>query len=340
MGRAVRCAMDAPVIAATNVPPPEVVARLRAVGDVVAWEKPGRPASSEIVALATGAQALLAWPGDPLGAATIERLTGMRVVATIAVGYDNIDVAACTARGIAVGNTPGVLVDAAADLTLGLIINAVRRIPELLGWVRAGQWKENFQVPFFTPDLARKQVGIVGMGGIGGALARRVRACGMPVAYSNRNRRPDEDELGATYMSLDDLLATSDVVVALAPLSAATRHLFNREAFAKMKRSAIFVNVARGGLVDTQALYDALVDGTIAFAALDVIDPEPPPADLPILHLPNVIMSPHAATATQETRLAMAMMAAENIIARLTGKPMPSCVNADGLHLTRSSGVS
>lgn len=328
------------LIAATNVPPPEVAARLRALGALVTWENAARPSAAEIVALAKGAHGLLAWPGDPLGRATIDALPELRVLATIAVGYDNIDVAACTARGIAVGNTPGVLVDAAADLALGLIINAVRRIPELLAWVRAGEWKENFQLPFFTPDLTRKQVGIVGMGGIGGALARRVRACGMSVAYSNRNRRADEDELGATYMSFDHLLATSDVVVALAPLSEQTRRLFNRAAFAKMRPHAIFVNVARGGLVDTQALYDALVDGTIAFAALDVVDPEPPPADLPLLRLPNVIVTPHAATGTQETRLAMALMSAENIAAALEGRPMPSCVNAAALHLARSPEVS
>ncbi|SDF52080.1 2-hydroxyacid dehydrogenase [Sporolituus thermophilus] len=252
----------------------------------------------------------------------------LRVIAQASVGYDNVDIAACTRRGIPFGNTPGVLVEATADLTFGLLLCAARRIHEGWNQVASGRWLNNHDVPFGI-DLYGKTLGIVGMGRIGAAVARRARACGMQVIYHNRSRRADDEHLGAAYVAFDDLLAQADCIVVLVPLSPASRGMFGRAEFAKMKRTAYFINAARGGLVDTQALYDALKEGQIAYAALDVTDPEPLPGDHPLLTLPNVLITPHIGSATHETRDRMAMLTADNLLAGLAGRPLPACVNPE-----------
>ncbi|MDR3563965.1 MAG: D-glycerate dehydrogenase [Negativicutes bacterium] len=251
----------------------------------------------------------------------------LRVIAQAAAGYENADLTACTARKIPFSNTPGAVVEATADVTFGIMLSAARRIHEGWNWVKSGKW-ESAELPFGV-DLFGKTLGIVGMGQIGAAVAKRAQASGMKVVYHNRTRREDEGALGVSFLSFDELLATADFIVVMVPLSPATRGMFGPAEFAKMKPTAYFVNGARGALVDTNALYDALKTGKIAYAALDVTDPEPLPADHPLLTLPNILVVPHIGTATDETRDAMACLAAKNLLAGLARKPLLTCVNKE-----------
>ncbi|MBP2625324.1 MAG: Glyoxylate reductase [Firmicutes bacterium] len=250
----------------------------------------------------------------------------LKVIVQAAVGYDNIDIEACTRHGILFGNTPGVLVDATADLAFSLLLCSARRIHEGWDFVRAGSWRPGYNMSFGI-DLAGKTLGIVGMGQIGAAVAKRARAFGMNVIYYNRNRRIDDEKIGATYETFDVLLGKADCVIVLTPLSKETRGLFGREQFSRMKPTAYFINVSRGPVVDTDALLDALKTGKIAYGALDVTDPEPLPGDHPLLKLSNILVTPHIGSATTETRTAMAQLAADNLLAGLAGRPLPACVN-------------
>lgn len=251
----------------------------------------------------------------------------LRVIAQASAGIENVDLGACTKRRIPFSNTPGPVVDATADLTFGILLSAARRIHEGWNWVLSGRW-ENAELPFGVA-LLNKTLGIVGMGNIGLAVAKRAQASGMKVVYHNRNRRPDEDALNAKYLPFDDLLGNADFIVVMVPLSPESRGMFGQAEFAKMRTSTYFINAARGALVDTDALYDALRKGTIAYAAIDVTDPEPLPSDHPLLSLPNVLITPHIGTATAETRNAMGCLAAENMLAGLAKKPLPTCVNKE-----------
>jgi glyoxylate reductase len=250
----------------------------------------------------------------------------LRVIAQSLVGYDNVDVDACTRHGIPFGNTPGVLVETTADLAFGLLLCATRRIHEGGNFVRAGNWRPGQSFPFGI-DLFGKTLGIVGMGQIGAAVAKRARAFGMKIIYTNRYRRQDELAIGATYELFDNLLMLADCIIVLTPLSHETKGLFSYEQFAKMKRTVYFVNAARGAIVDTTALYDALKCNQIAYAALDVTDPEPLPGDHPLLSLQNILITPHIGTATTETRAAMSELTVDNLLAGLKGKPLSACVN-------------
>jgi glyoxylate reductase len=250
----------------------------------------------------------------------------LRVVAQSSVGYDNIDIEACTRHGIPYGNTPGVLVDTTAELTFSLMLCAARRVHEGWNFVRSGRWQTGASFPFGV-DLSGKTLGVVGMGQIGWAVAKRARAFGMNIIYNNRHRRPDDGELNASFVTMETLLAESDFVIVLTPLTAASRGLFGREQFAAMKSTAYFINASRGPVVDTEALYVALKTGQIAYAAMDVTDPEPLPTDHPLLQLDNVLITPHIGSSTARTRIAMAMLAADNLLAGLDRKPLPACVN-------------
>ena len=251
----------------------------------------------------------------------------LRVIAQAATGYENADLGELSKRKIPFSNTPGVLVDATADLTFGILLCAARRIHEGWDWVRSGNWAKG-EMPFGV-DLFGKTLGIVGMGRIGSAVAKRAQASGMQVVYHNRSRREDDAALNVRYLPFDELLASADFVVVMLPFSPERRGMFGAAQFARMKPGAYFINSARGGLVDTDALCAALGDGTIAYAALDVTDPEPLPANHPLLRLPNVLVTPHIGSATAETRDAMARLAAENLLAGLAQKRLPTCVNQD-----------
>jgi len=252
----------------------------------------------------------------------------LRVIAQSSVGYDNVDVSACTAAGVPFGNTPGVLTEATADLAFLLVLCAARRLKENLALVREGAWTATAKTPLGV-DLYGKTLGIVGMGQIGSAVARRGLASGMKIIYHNRRKKPDSESGGAEYVEFDALLQRSDFIVVLIPLSQESRHMFRREQFARMKKTAYFINAARGPIVETDALYEAVRDGVIAGCALDVTDPEPIPANHPLMELPNVTITPHIGSATAETRNSMAMLTAENIVLGLEKKPLKTCVNPE-----------
>lgn len=251
----------------------------------------------------------------------------LRVIAQASAGIENVDLGACTKRRIPFSNTPGPVVEATADLTFGILLSAARRIHEGWNWVLSGNW-EKADLPFGV-DLFGKTLGIVGMGNIGVAVAKRAQASGMKVVYHNRNRRADESALNVKYIPFDDLLANADFIVVMVPLLPESRGMFGQAQFAKMRPSTYFINAARGALVDTDALYDALRKGKIAYAAIDVTDPEPLPPNHPLLSLPNILVTPHIGTATAETRNAMASLAAENLLAGLARKPLLTCVNTE-----------
>jgi lactate dehydrogenase-like 2-hydroxyacid dehydrogenase len=256
---------------------------------------------------------------------------GLKVVSNFAVGYDNIDVAAATAQGIPVGNTPGVLTDTTADLAFALIMAAARRIVEGAEYVKAGEWGDWREVMPLGWDVHGATLGIVGMGRIGRTVARRGTGFDMRVIYYDPYRDPESDPSMSAGLrcDLDELLAEADFVSLHVPLTEETRHLIDARALAKMKPTAILVNTSRGPVVDTEALYDALATKQIAYAALDVTDPEPLPPDHKLLSLPNCVVVPHMGSASVATRDRMAVLAAENLLAGLRGERLPHCVNPE-----------
>lgn len=261
---------------------------------------------------------------DRIDAQLLAQCPRLKAVCNIAVGYNNIDTEACRARGIFVTNTPGVLDDATADLTWALILATARRLTEAEAYVRAGEWRGWKLKQFLGRDVHGATLGILGMGRIGQAVARRALGFDMPVLYHNRTRvdAAIEQRLNATYVSLEDLLARADILAINVPYTPATHHLIGAAQLARMKPTAILVNVARGGVVDDQALYAALKDGRIAGAGLDVYENEPNLLR-DFLALKNVVLAPHIGSSTESTRRKMAMMAAQNLVAVLTtGKPL------------------
>lgn len=265
--------------------------------------------------------------GIKIDSELLEHSPNLRVIAQAAAGFDNTDIAACTKSKVPFSNTPGPVVEATADVAFGILLSAARRIHEGWNWVLSGKW-EKAELPFGV-SLFGKTLGIVGLGRIGAAVAKRAQASGMKVVYNNTARRTDENALNVQYMAFDDLLRKADFILAMAPLTPKNRGMFGAAQFAKMRSTTYFINAARGGLVDTDALYDALRLGKIAYAALDVVEPEPIPSSHPLLSLPNLLVTPHIGTATNETRDAMACLAAENLLAGLARKPLPTCVNQE-----------
>ena len=317
-------------IVMTGRPMPVADEWIRERCEVVSWDEPGAMPRQLLESCLADAEGLLSVGSQAvkIDAELLKHAPKLRVIAQSSVGYDNVDVAACTAAGIPFGNTPGVLTEATADLAFLLVMCAARRIKESLAIVREEKWAPFIQLPLGV-DLYGKTLGVVGMGQIGSAVARRAQACGMNVVYHNRRRKSAGAEGGATYAGFEELLACSDFIVVLTPLNSESRGMFGREQFAKMKKTAFFINAARGAIVATEALYEAVRDGVIAGCALDVTDPEPIPADHPLTGLPNVFILPHIGSATQETRDAMALLAAENIALGLQRKPLKTCVNPE-----------
>ncbi|CAD6534738.1 2-hydroxyacid dehydrogenase [Paraburkholderia metrosideri] len=265
--------------------------------------------------------------------AMIEGASRLKALSTISVGFDQFDVADLTRRGIVLAHTPDVLTESTADTVFALILSSARRVVELADWVKAGQWRDSIGPAQFGVDVQGKTLGIVGMGRIGGAVARRAAlGFNMKVQYTNRSANPQaEAAYGAKRVELAELLATSDFVCLQVPLTAETRHMIGAAEFNAMKKSAILINASRGATVDEPALIEALQNGTIRGAGLDVFDTEPLPADSPLLKLPNVVALPHIGSATHETRHAMALNAAENLVAALDGKLKTNIVNHDVL---------
>ena len=253
----------------------------------------------------------------------------LKVVSNYAVGFDNIDVAACARRGVSVGNTPGVLTETTADLAWALLMAAARRLPEGDRYVRAGKWKTWGPMLLLGPDVHGATIGIVGFGRIGQAVARRAQGFGMEILYHDLQQLPDDvtGPLGATYLPLEELLPRCDFVSIHVNLSEETRGLINAKTLSWMKPTAVLVNTSRGPVVDQPALAEALRGGVIGAAALDVTDPEPIPMDDPLVGLDNCLIVPHIASASRATRGKMAQMAAANLLAGVRGEPLPTSVS-------------
>lgn len=312
--------------------PPDAVQIVQAAADVRAWDREDLPVPRDVLLRETaGVDGLLSLLTDRVDDELMAAAPRLKVVSNFAVGYDNIDVAAATRRRIVVTNTPEVLTETVADFAFCLLLAAARRLVEADAYTRAGHWKTWEPLLLAGQDLYRATLGLVGLGRIGSAVARRAKGFAMRILYYDPYRREDlERDLGIEYRPhLDDVLREADFVSVHVPLSDATRHLLGRDQFAMMKRSAVFVNTSRGPVVDQQALAEALASGEIYAAGIDVFEREPVPADDPLLKLANVIVAPHIASASIPTRIRMATLAAENLVAVLQGQTPPNPVNPE-----------
>jgi len=309
----------------TRKPPGTASGRLAEYGDVWMWphdRQIDHEVLSDQIATATALYCMLT---DRIDRELLASAPHLRIVSTMAVGVDNIDLGACRDLGIAVGHTPDVLTDSTADMAWTLLMASSRRIEESIGHVKQGLWGPWQPELLLGLDVSRTTLGIVGMGRIGKMIARRATGFDMEILYTSRSPQIDaESEYGAVRVGFEELLERSDHVVVSTALTPETSGLLDADAFLRMKSTANLVNIARGPIVDTDALYEALSTGQIRSAGLDVTDPEPMPADHPLLTLPNCTVIPHLGSATERTRIAMADLAADNLIAALTGEEIPS----------------
>jgi glyoxylate reductase len=299
--------------------------RLAAEHQVEVWEGRLQPSHAKLLEKAREVEGLLCLLTDRIDRQLIEGSETLRVISNYAVGVDNVDVGAASERGIPVGFTPDVLTEATADATFALLMAAARRVVEGDQIVRAGRWLTWEPTLLLGQDVHGKTLGIVGLGRIGKAVARRAEGFGMEVIHHGES----------SGIPLEELFERSDFVSLHAPLGDQTRGLIGEDELRRMKPTAILINTSRGALIDTGALIRALEDGWIAGAALDVADPEPVPKGHPLLEAPNLIMTPHTASASIEARTAMTDLAVDNLLAGLAGEPMPQCFNADALAATR-----
>jgi glyoxylate reductase len=291
--------------------------RLRAAHEVEVWPERLPPSYDQLRRAAAGAEGLLTLLTDRIDAALIDAAAHLKAISNYAVGYDNVELPAATARGIPVGNTPDVLTEATADLTFALLLAAARKLPQAIDSVKAGDWLTWEPAQHLGYDVYGATLGIVGMGRIGRAVAQRASGFAMTVLHGG----------GRTGQPLEDVLEQADFLSLHCPLTPATHHLIDAAALSRMRPTAILINTSRGPIVDQDALGQALSDGTIAGAALDVTDPEPLPPDHPLLSAPNLIVAPHIGSATYAARERMAELAVDNLLAGLDGAPMPHQVN-------------
>jgi len=309
--------------------PQAIYTKLADEFEVKMWDKEDQPVPREIlmeeVKEIDGLFCLLT---ETIDREVIENAPRLKVIANMAVGYNNIDIDTATEKGIVVTNTPGVLTETTADLTFALLMATARRVIEASDYLRNGEWKTWSPMQLTGQDIHGATLGIIGMGRIGQALVKRAKGFDMNVAYYNRSRKPEiEEEMGIRYMGLEELLQQSDYVSLLIPYSPAVHHLIGKKELSLMKQSAILINTARGGIVDESALFNALKTGEIWAAGLDVFEVEPMLLDSPLLTLPNVVTLPHIGSASEKTRLKMADLAAENIIHVLNGGAPITAVN-------------
>lgn len=295
--------------------------RLAGQVEIVPWETAAEGRTDRTIA------GIYTYGHPRVDAALLDRLPMVRIISNYGVGVDHIDLAAAAARGIPVGNTPGILDGATADMAFALLLAAARRLVEGDRYARSPAFTVYDPGYMLGREVHHATLGIVGLGRIGLQVARRARGFDMTILYHNRRPRPDaEAQLGAQYVPLEQLLERADYVVLCVPLTGETRGLIAAAELRRMKRTATLVNVSRGPVVDTQALYEALRDGVIGAAALDVTEPEPLPRDHPLLRLDNVVIVPHLGSATVETRQRMAEISVENLLAGLRGRPLPFAV--------------
>ncbi len=320
-----------PRVFVTRIIPEVGLSLIRNACDAEIWPDPLPPPADMLRSKLANIDGLVSLLTDRLDAGVLDHAPRLKVVSNFAVGFNNIDVKACTERGIAVGNTPGVLTDATADMAFCLLIAAARRVVEGHAYTLSGQWKTWEPLGHLGQDLAGRTLGIVGMGRIGAALAKRCHGgWDMKILYHDVNKNAKaEADFHARQVDLPTLLREADFVSLHTDLNDATRGMIGAAQFQMMKRSAVLINTARGPLVDQKVLAEALKAGTIFAAGLDVTDPEPPLLSDPLLTLPNVVIAPHIASATVQTRNQMADICAKNLIAGLTGQPLPAWVNPE-----------
>lgn len=310
---------------------PASLETLEQFASVEVWQERQPPSYNVLRDKIRAVNGLLCLLTDPIDRPLIEAGTHLSVISQMAVGYDNIDMAAATAKRIPIGHTPDVLTDATADFAWALLMAAARRVVEADRFTRALQWQTWEPDLLLGGNVAGATLGIIGLGRIGQAMARRARGFDMRILYTNAERCDPalETTLSAEFVTFDELLQTSDFVTIHTPLTPETYHLFGDRQFQRMQRSAVLINTARGTIVDPEALYRALAQGHIAAAAIDVTEPEPIPAESPLLTLENLIITPHIASASRQTREKMATMAIANLIAGLQGERLPHCANPE-----------
>ena len=321
-----------PRVYVTRLIPESAIKKLADNADCRGWEGELPVPREVLLREVQAADAVLSLLTDKIDAAVMDASPSLRVISNMAVGFDNVDVHEATKRKIMVCNTPEVLTDTTADFAFAMLLVAARRIVEGERMVKAGKWKTWGPMILLGQDVHHSTFGIIGLGRIGTEVAKRAKGFDTKVIYYDAIRRPDlEKELGIEFRDLRTLLAESDFITVHAPLIPETYHLIGEEQFKIMKRTAILVNTSRGPIVDPNALYNALRNRQIAYAALDVTEPEPIPLDDPLLTLENIVIAPHIASASVATRTKMALMAVENLLAGVRGERPPHIVNPEVL---------
>jgi len=322
--------MAKPKVFVTRIIPAKGLDLIRDACDVDVWQDELPPSREELILRVRGVDGLLCLLTDRIDGEIMDTAGGaLKVISNHAVGFDNVDLPAATARGIPVGNTPGILTESTADFAFLLMMAAGRRLVEADHYVRTGKWKTWGPSLLLGVDFKGATLGLVGFGRIGRAMARRAAGFDMRVLYYDPLAREAQAVSAMRVESLDDLLEQADFVSLHVPLNAETHHLMNSAALARMPPTAVLINTSRGAVVDMDALYEALKSRRIFAAALDVTEPEPLPLDHPLYELDNIIISPHIASASGSTREKMASMAAHNLLAGLRGERLPNCVNPD-----------
>jgi glyoxylate reductase len=319
-----------PLVAVTRAIPETGLDLLQEHVEIRLWDDDIPPTPEELDKLLEGVDGALTLLTDTIDGPLLDRHPGLRFVSNLAVGYDNIDVAACTARGVAVTNTPGVLTKATAEFAFALLMATARRIPEAADYVRDGKWVTWGPKLLLGQQILGSTLGIVGFGRIGQSIAKMASAFGMRILVNNRRQDPRlAAKYDVTFVDFLDLLRESDFVSLHVALTPETHHLISTRELKLMKKTAVLINAARGPVVDTEALTQALIDGEIFAAGLDVTDPEPLPAHHPLVSLPNAVIVPHIASATVQTRNAMASLAARNIVELVNGRRPAAIVNPE-----------
>ena len=310
---------------------PEALEVLTGAADTEVWPDDEPPTPEQLLQKAGEADGILTNIMDRIDADVFQAAHRLKVVSQLGVGVDNIDMAEATRRGVLVGNTPGVLAKATADIAFGLLMSAARRISEGDRWLRAGNWKMQYHpMVWLGAEIHGATLGIVGMGQIGVEMAKRARGFDMRVIYYSRTRKLElESELGMEYFEPSDLLSTTDFVTLHIPLTQETRHFIGERELRLMKPTAILINAARGAVVDSRALYTALKEGWISGAALDVTDPEPILPDDPLLTLDNLVITPHIGSASIDSRRRTCLLAARNVVAGIQGRRLEACANPE-----------
>jgi glyoxylate reductase len=324
-----------PKVYITRRVPQAIINQLSDHCEIRMWDSEDTPVPRDILEKEIeNIDGLLCLLTETIDDALLNQAYNLKIIANIAVGFNNIDIESATKRGIMVTNTPGVLTETTADLTFGLIMATARRLIEASDNLKNGDWKSWSLMQLTGQDVYGAKLGIIGLGRIGEALVKRAKGFDMEVIYYNRSRKVEkEKELGITYSSLDDLLKESDFICIMTPYSVETKNIINTEQLALMKENAILINTARGGIVNETALYEALKNNVIWGAGLDVFEVEPVPLDHPLLTLPNVVTLPHIGSASIATRMKMANLAVENLISGLKNEKPQNLVNDLGIKI-------